>query len=388
MKWHGIVLGLIAWGCVSQACAADLLGDWPTKTTTSSGYEFGLNGLYQYDLNDFSGDVLDPATRTPLFEDAHAWRRKELDAYIKAPNGFEVDLGYDWSASWTDNYLKYSSPKAGDFRVGQFKTQVGWESTESATAATFLEPSLPVAAIYEDRRLGVDWSYDKIPHWLLSAAYYSGGDLDGQHDGHGYSGRVVYAPVKTQTDTVHLGISASRELPENRVAQFSSPPEAGLTRTTLVDTGKLPDSHSVDRAGLEIGVMHGPFYTQGEYLQVRVHRTNNLPDFGGSGYYLFGSWMLTGESRVYKDSYFVNTRPAHRYGAVELAIRYSELSLQDGVVRGGRQHDWTLGANWYLGEHLKLQADYVRARADHSPVNAYLAPVDPQVFEVRAQLYF
>lgn len=388
MKLHRIVVGLVACGFISNAWAADFLGDWSTKTTTNSGYEFGVEGLYQYDLNDFSADALDPATGAPLFDDAHTWRRKELDAFVKAPNGLELDVGYDWSASWTDNYLKYSSPTAGDFRLGQFKTQVGWESTESASAATFLEASLPVAAIYEDRRLGVDWSYDKIPHWLLSAAYFSGGDLDGQHGGHGYSGRVVYAPVTTETNVVHLGVSASRELPHDQVAQFSSPPEAGLTPTDLVDTSKLPDTRSIDRTGLELGVMRGPLYAQGEYLRVTAHRTGGLADFSGRGYYVFGAWMLTGESRVYKDSYFVNTNPTHSYGAVELALRYSELDLRDGEVQGGQQHDWTLGVNWYLGQHLKLQADYVWAHADDSPANAYLAPVDPRVFEMRAQLYF
>lgn len=388
IKAQKIVITLLACGISSQALAADLLGDWPTKVKTASGVEYGVKGLYQYDLNNFSGDALDPATHAPLFDDAHTWRRKEFDAYLKAPNGLELDLGYDWSASWTDNYLKYSSPAAGDFRVGQFKTQVGWESTESASASTFLEPSLPGNAAYEGRRLGIDWSYDRIPHWLLAAAYYAGGDLDGQHDGHGYSGRVVYAPIATDTNVVHLGIAASRELPDDHIAQFSSPPEAGLTQTELVDTSKLHDTRSIDRIGLEAGVVHGPLYAQGEYLHATAHRTDATAQFTGNGYYVFGAWMLTGESRAYKDGYFVNTQPAHAFGAIELALRYSELDLGDGPVRGGQQHDWTLGMNWYVGQHLKLQADYVWAHADDSPANAFVAPIDPKVFELRAQVYF
>ena len=31
---------------------------------------------------------------------------------------------------------------------------------------------------------------------------------------------------------------------------------------------------------------------------------------------------------------------------------------------GGRQHDLTLGANWYLGSHLKLQANYIRSTSE------------------------
>lgn len=383
-----VVAGVAACTFVTNVFAYGFLDDWPTKVKTDTGYEFGVKGLYQYDSNDFSSNSADPATQLPLFDDANTWRRKELDIYLKSPNGFELDVGYDWSASWTDNYLKYHSASAGDFRLGQFKTPVGWESTESADAATFLEPSLPVAAVFEDRRLGMDWTYDKIPHWLVSAAYYGKGNLDGEHDGHGYSGRVVYAPTKSNKDVVHLGVAASREFPDDHMASFSSPPEAGLTQTNLVDTGQLAFTDSIDRFGLEGGFMHGPFYAQTEYLRVTANRTQGMPDFTGAGYYVFGAWMITGESRTYKDGYFVNTKPAHPYGAVELAVRYSQLDLRDGGIAGGQQHDWTLGANWYLGKHLKLQADYVWAQADDSPAIAYVAAVDPRIFEIRAQIYF
>lgn len=388
MKVRWIALGIAACTFSSSALAYDFLGDWPTKFKTDSGYEFGAKGIYQADTNDFYEDGVDPATGLPLFEDSTTWRTKEFDVYAKAPDGLEIDLGYDWQHSWVDNYFKYSSDKAGDFRLGQFKTQVGWDETESVSATTFLERSLVGVAAYEGRRLGFDWSYDKIPHWLLSAAYYSGGDLDGKNDGHGYSGRLVYAPIETKTDVVHLGIAASREYRDDHTAQFSSPPEAGLTKTDLVDTDKLPDTRSIDRMGLELGLMHGPLYAQAEYLHFEAHRDEGMPNFTGTGFYVFGAWMLTGESRVYKDSYFVNTKPAHKYGAVELALRYSELDLRDGAIEGGKQHDWTLGVNWYIGQHLKLQTDYVWAHADDSPANAFVAPVDPRVFEVRAQIYF
>lgn len=372
----------------ANATAGDFLSDWPTKLKTDSGDAFGVKGLFQYDLNDFRSNTVDPSSGNPLFDDAHTWRRKELDFYAKMSNGLEIDVGYDWRASWTDNYLKYSSNKAGDFRLGQFKTQVGWDSTEDANAAAFLEPSLPGAAAFEGRRLGFDWSYDKIKNWLLSAAYYDHGDLDGQNQGHGYSGRVVYTPVHSKTNVLHLGVAASREYPQDRTAQFSSTPEAGLTKTALVDTDTLPDTRSIERAGLEAGWMNGPLYGQGEYLRFTANRSAGLPRFTGDGFYVFGAWMLTGESRGYKDSYFVNTKPAHAYGAIELALRYSELNLNDGGVSGGRQHDWTVGLNWYLGEHLKLQANYVWAHANDSPANLYVAPVDPRVFELRAQVYF
>ncbi len=360
----------------------------PTEYDSTSDYKFGVKGVYQYDFNEFSNDGVDPTTGAPLFEDAHTWYREEFDAYFKAPNGLEADIGYDWRRSWTDNYLKYSSKAAGDFRVGQFLTQVGWESVEGAQSWTFLTPGLAGQAVFEDRRIGADWSFDKIPHWTLQAAYYWRGNLDGKFPGHTYSGRVVFDLVESKTRVLHLGLAASREYPSDHIAEFYTAPEASLTKINLTDTKPLPFTNSIDRTGLELGVLQGPFYAQGEYLRMAAHRDNGLPEFIGDGYYVFGAWMLTGDTaRTYKDSEFGLPKPEHKYGALELALRYSELNLRDGLVQGGREHDWTLGLNWYF-KNLKVQADYVWAHANDSPANLYVAPVDPRVFEVRAQIYF
>ncbi|WP_313901640.1 porin [Leclercia adecarboxylata] len=50
---------------------------------------------------------------------------------------------------------------------------------------------------------------------------------------------------------------------------------------------------------------------------------------------------------------------------------------------GGRQHDWTLGANWYLTSHFKFQANYVKVDASRRGVRS-----QPEIFELRAQMHF
>ena len=66
-----------------------------------------------------------------------------------------------------------------------------------------------------------------------------------------------------------------------------------------------------------------------------------------------------------------------------LLLRYSEIDLNDAPVQGGREHDWTLGANWYLTEHFKFQANYIKAYSDKGNLS-----LDPTIFELRAQIYF
>jgi len=166
-----------AWSCIALlACCAPALAaetpklfGVPTEYDSPSGFKFGIEGVYQYDFNDFSNGPADPVTGAPLFDDAHTWYRKEFDIYAKWSNGLEIDAGYDWNRSWTDNYIKYSSKKFGDFRVGQLRAQVGWEPMEGAQTWTFLTPGLPDNAIFEDRRIGADWSYGGLKHWLFQA---------------------------------------------------------------------------------------------------------------------------------------------------------------------------------------------------------------------------
>lgn len=403
----------------SQAMAYDLLNDWPTKYKMDSGYEFGFKGLYQYDTVNVSGDTQNPATGAVLLDDANAWRRKEFNFYGKTPWGVDFNIGYDFTVSghktsatgvhgqWIDNFIRYSNPVAGDFRIGQFKTPVGWEETVSSSATTFLERALPVQAANMGRRIGADWTYTGIPNWLLYAAYFSGGDLNGKNKGHGPAARVVWNPFNRQpgqgsleqSNVLHLGIAASREDREattdgrgvvsNPVARFRAKPEAGLLGTRLVDSGNLAFPGGIDRLGLEAAYIHGPLLLQGEYLTFSAN-PRGKPSYSGDGYYLSGSWVLTGESRPYKNGTIGNIRPMNDYGAFEVALRYSTVDLNDGPVYGGKQNDWTLGANWYLGQHLKFQANYVLANSTKrygAPINGE-ADVDPRVFEVRAQVYF
>jgi phosphate-selective porin OprO/OprP len=415
---HAITAALFcAFG--TNAMAYDLLNDWPTKVKTEDGYEYGFKGLYQYDINNFSGDTVNPATGKEILPDASAWRRKEFNFYGKTPWGVDFNIGYDFTVSgfksattgvhgqWIDNFVRYSNKDFGDFRLGQFKTPVGWEEASSSSATTFLERALPVQAANMGRRIGADWSYYGIPNWLLYAAYFSGGDLNGKNKGHGPAGRVVWNPVNRQpgagsreeSNVIHLGIAASREgrdattdgrgIVSDPAARFRARPEANLLGTRLVDTGNLAFPGSIDRLGLEAAWIHGPLLVQGEYLTFSADPAGK-PSYRGDGFYAQGSWVLTGESRPYKNGSIGNVRPMNDYGAFEVALRYSLVDLNDAPVLGGKEHDWTIGANWYLGQHLKFQANYIWANSTKhygAPINGDAA-VDPRVFELRAQVYF
>jgi phosphate-selective porin OprO/OprP len=181
---------------------------------------------------------------------------------------------------------------------------------------------------------------------------------------------------------VHLGLSASRELRDDRTGRVRARPEVNLTPVRLVDTGTLQGVDRLDRQGFEAAWIRGPVLLQGEYLAMQAIRPEQR-DFHSHGYYVFGAWALTGESRDYKAGSVGGLKPRHDWGALELALRYATLDLDDGAVMGGREHDWTLGLNWYINSHFKLQANVIRAFSDRGNL-----PLDPTIYAMRAQLSF
>lgn len=366
-------------------------GNWPTHVVFDDGTDLGLSLKYQYDVNRFSHD-------DGRFDDAQTNRRKELGVYLKKKGVYDAIAVFDFqSKSWQDVYLRAQTKAlfgadAGALRAGYAKTPVGFEGNTGSGSTTFLEPAMPTQAIYAGRRIGLDWAVDR-PTWLANVGYYWGGDLQGNSDGHMTAARVAWTPRKQAGDVIHLGLSASRETPEGSTdgrgiyndpaARLRAKPEASLTTLRLVDSGSLKPADSIDRLGAEALWIGGPWSVQAEYLDAHVSLQDGRPSYRASGYYAFASWVLTGESRSYANGNVGDVKPKGAAGAVELAVRYSELDLDDAPVFGGSERNWTFGANWYIDRHLKLQANYVHASSDRRGI-----AVDPNVVEVRAQITF
>jgi phosphate-selective porin OprO/OprP len=112
------------------------------------------------------------------------------------------------------------------------------------------------------------------------------------------------------------------------------------------------------------------FLIQGEYIRIDVNRTGG-PRLNFSGWYVEGSWVLTGESRPYiaSSATYGGPTPDHPFalspggcwGAWELAGRYSFTDLNSDFVFGGKQAVASAGLSWYPNAHVRfiLQGSHV-----------------------------
>jgi len=356
--------------------------DFSLKTSAGALGEVGLTANWAYDYNAFGHDG---ESATDL-ANAHAYRRRETGLFLRRKGVYDLSVGYDFEAEvWQDVALKLYSQglfgrDVGVLRVGQFKTPVGFDAVGASRSTPFLESALPVQVAYAGRRLGAEWSLQR-PHHLASLAYFGGNDLEGGNAGQTIAARAAWVPRNAAGDVLHLGLSASREEPDADKFRMRARPEVALTDVRLVDTGTLSGVETIRRGGLEGLWIHGPWSVQGEYLQASVARGAGLDDVDARGAYVFASWVATGESRAY-NGYAGNVVPSGT-SALELLLRYSHVDLDDGAVRGGRQSDWTVGANWYLGRNFKVQANYVFANSRRGDLRR-----EPEAFGLRAQVQF
>lgn len=369
---------------------------WPPRIVFANGTELAATGNFHYDYNDYSGQGY--GTPATTFEDDDAFRRKEFGFNLKRKGYYDVAVAYDFEAEvWMDVALRLETKPlfgkdVGKIRAGQFKLPVGFEGFTSTRAGSFMETSLPTQAFYESRRVGVEWDFER-PKYLWNVGYFWGNDLQGNNPGDTLALRAAWTPMKAAGNVVHLGASFSQENPDSEInglgvtvypsARWRAKPEGSLTTVRLVDSGTLSRVDRIQREGLEALWIHGPWSAQTEYLRQKTTRDNGLPSYSADGWYVFGSWMITGESRTYNAGNVGNPAPANQYGAWELLARYSHIDLNNDGIAGGTEDNWTVGVNGYFSKYFRLQANYVMVDAKRAGLKA-----DPNIFEMRAQFYF
>ena len=120
----------------------------------------------------------------------------------------------------------------------------------------------------------------------------------------------------------------------------------------------------------------GPLGLLGEYTLSwqEVTRAATTAKLKHTAWQATGSVFLTGEKNSFKSA--APKKPfdpkAGTFGALELAARYSELSLDDATfptfatlaTSPSKAKAWAVGLNWYLARAVKVALDYEHTTFD------------------------
>jgi phosphate-selective porin OprO/OprP len=297
-----------------------------------------------------------------------------------------------------DSWIAYTGLAPFTFQLGAFSPAANLDDSTSAEDLAFIERAsaseLSRALAAADGRMGFALKANG-KRWMSSLALTTRTVNDAEvFDVQSAAvARTAFLAATSDSYNLQLGASGTYVFAPADQGQGTSPrhplrfrdrPEIRVDGTRLIDTGNI-DAENASVYGLEFGGNWKSLYLQGEHFWYDVARRGSadLPDPDFTGYYLQGSWVLTGESRRYNavTGSFQNPRPKAPFssnggfGAWELAARYSRMNLNfnEGMegaaatpdsVRGGDQQIWTLGVNWFPNPNVKVMLNYLLIDVD------------------------
>ena len=314
------------------------------------------------------------------------------------------------TATILDAYVSYTGIKNLTFLAGQAKVPFGLEPNTSDNFNTFTERGMfnnAFGGVGAERRIGFQIAYATSK---LTAAVSLNGENESvgrvgtaPGEGYGFNGRVTWEPVNADGNLVHLGAAGywrtqlgSGGLKDT--TRLTERPNAREDGGLIIDTGLISNVADAHYVGGEGAFSYGRFGLQAEGGRLTLSRFGALSDLDYSGYYVFGSIFLTGESRPFKGGVLDRLKPirnfdpkAGGYGAFELAFRFDTLDAQDSPNvknAGNRAESYTTALNWYLNPNIKLLLDWIRFYGRYTPLAALGHDAQGDALTARVHLDF
>jgi len=292
-----------------------------------------------------------------------------------------------------DSYLSYSGLKTAVIHAGIFDPAFSLESVSKTTGLTFMERSLPVAALSESKSGGIG-VLKRTANSIYNAGFFF---LNTSQDDQTQPGQAIvlhytHTPIDLLgSEDVSVGLSFSyRFNTDSDRARFRSRPEIATMDDYYIDTQAIASANKVLRLGIEAHKEWGRLSWQSEVLFTGVER-DQLEKVRFWGGYTYLSWFLTGDSRNFDagQGRFLTVEPTNAVGhggkgALELALRASYADLTDQDIIGGRQGDITLGLNWYLNTNFRVMTNLTKVLDVDRPGSEFDG-LDPLILSLRLQ---
>ncbi len=233
-----------------------------------------------------------------------------------------------------------------------------------------------------------------------ATGHANGGDEQSQ-----ILGRLSYRFWNDGASNAMFGVSAGHVL--NSAGQgirFRDRPQIRINGDRLIDANFAAAKRATMYA-FDGGININNFFLGGEYANFMpdVPGTSDDPEF--HGWYVEGSWILTGETKGYTVSALNNevggwsgpkvanpfSLAGDSWGAWEVVARYSDTNLDwhrlsASGTRGGKERIINLGINWYLNNQVRLGLYDQIVKVDK--LNASYAQIGQDINVIGARLQF
>jgi len=396
----------------------------PTISSSDGRYTFSPRAVVQFDMAKHGDGVEGPLASDYRRgsvggagnRETNAARDLSNSAYFRrARFGFEGTLARDWDyrvllelgGSGTegptrinDAYVIYSGFAPFRFQLGAFSPPANMDDGTSVEDSLLIERATPAELSRTlggaDGRIGLGVRSGG-KRWMGALTFTSRTVNDAEVFDSQFAalGRFGYLAATSSDYNIHVGANATHvfQPPDAGSSaagarygiRFRDRPEIRVDSTRLIDSNTI-DADSAYSAGVEFGANYKNFFMQAENFWYGISRRapSTLDDPSFEGYYVEGSWLITGESRRYNmtNGSFQGPKALKPFsgkkggpGAWELALRFSHTDLNfhegsDGTaaaadsVRGGVQDILSFGVNWYPISNLKFMLNVLHIDVD------------------------
>ena len=256
--------------------------------------------------------------------------------------GFDQTSIDDWNA--TDVRIStVLGPALGTLTLGKIKEPFAYEMF--GDAANLPQHERLLSPFFRSRNVGATlgnsvldqratWAVGWYNDWWTQGNSWPG-------SGNDFAGRITALPLRSEDGASYLHVAASTRYygAVDDQLRYRGKPASNVT-VDYVDSGKVPGDHAW-HTGIEALWSHGGYSVLAEYVRADLS-TRDSSDPTLDGWYVTGSWVITGEHRPYdrKAGYARRILPQGRWGAVELIGRYGHVDLDDESVSGGTMDGW------------------------------------------------
>jgi phosphate-selective porin OprO/OprP len=361
--------------------------DFPPPSLRIGEFRAELRVRVHFDLRDF-----DPE----LGEDETELRRARLVLQGRVYDDLEYEFDVDFANEdrpWRDVYGNYRRFRAAEIQFGRFKMPFSLDQNTATFSLNFIERSLIANHLSPARDRGV------MVHGRLGGNVfrYMTGGFRGDGENTVYAG----APNEDRPEQIEIvdGTWAGRvELtPWDNSKGLLNSAQFGVNATvgTLLEglyglRGEtlsgfdFAEPYYVKGRRLRFGAdwrwTPGPVSVQAEYIRVSDERNGqglgdvDLPDAIAQGWYVAGTWAITGENKTSGGLEPSRPFPMRGAGGIELAARYEELRFTSAGTGGeppfsnpraanilpNSDKILTLGVNWYLNRFGRVSVNGTR----------------------------
>jgi phosphate-selective porin OprO/OprP len=327
-------------------------------TSPDRKFEASLGGRIHFDAYAFDRDL---AATTGTSE----FRRARLSLAGKAL-GWDYKLEQDFAAGSNldglrDAYIA-TGLWGGKLTIGQFKPYRSMEELTSSNEILMMErPFASATGLFSGRQFQQGVGYLRGgDNYTAGVSVFNLRSASGvRNEGMGVAGRVTFAPINTESRTLHFGGWASQEDNNQGSADLAAIVNyAGRRGPSLaIATTSGASRNSVAAYGLEAAGSFGPLFFQGEYVKASFGQPASGDQDVASGY-LQGSWLLNGGHKAYKAGTGVFASPKVDKGLWELTARYDWIENKD--IDNLETSTLLLGVNYYVNPNLRFMFNYAQ----------------------------